>query len=150
MTIYASPDNYQQPWFQWQERLDLFVLVEDWVFTWAEDGYQWRLKVRKGYPTDKSSVPRALWWLARPDAESEGAALLHDLGYLRRGVWNSDELLVQVGDEWQAAPLSARTWSRQRLDDTYRWHCVLGGLKPWQAGVRYWALRAWPPLWGKF
>lgn len=142
--IVSTPDNYIQPAIQHLGgKKHLYRLLDDYRFEWRDkDGYIYaRTVYMMDYETDLASVPTKAQGLGFNDSgSSDGAAVLHDQGYRRLGVFKPGEFQVlnEANGEWLDA---LRPHTRKDADKLYKQMCILGGMSKWKARVEYWALR---------
>jgi len=106
--IIATPENFQQPWLQWNKTTKDWTLVETWGFQWGS-GLGWkRIVIPAGQDTDKASVPKLATPLFRADGPWEGPALAHDMAYKHKGKWPVDPL---SGESWyETSTDGGKTW----------------------------------------
>lgn len=145
-TTYSTPEKFDQPILQYDDKKGLFRLVVDYMFTWGPEGFKKRLICPAGYEYDKASVPRLLWGIARPDGPWEAAALFHDRLYAFKGKLPKGEFQTFVNGKWQDDPAP---WRRSQADDLLEYLGVLGGASKMEAARYKWAVKLYPPNWFK-
>lgn len=143
MATYSTPANYKHPVLQYEQHLNLWRLVEDYVFIWFDPKTKRneKLTIPAGEVYDKAST----MGLARHDAVWEGPSLHHDMGYKFKGVWPEGWYKVESEGAWIEGP----KWSRWRLDWFLGWEGKLGGARYLEASKFTWAVRVFPPNWVK-
>lgn len=110
-----------------------FILQEEFWMQWEVNGQTYRIRAPKGLITDIASVPRIVWTISGilPDGLQRNAAVIHDIGYMWRGVfpWGWFERLD--GGEWRNAP---GTWTKEEIDRLFlriMKACGVGPVKRW-------------------
>lgn len=121
-----------------------YRLHSDYEYVWREGLARHRLFIPAGFVNDGASVPRAIWWLIRPDGLIRAAALVHDYLYrysgdLPVGAYTVDEMPMMG---------SARVFTRQEADDLFYQIMREAEVSAWKAwiahkGVRLGGWRAW-------
>lgn len=146
---YSTPEDFRFPILQWDEKKELWLLIEDYVFTWRnKKRVMCRRTVKKGFEYDKASVPRRLWGLARTDGPWEAGSIFHDDAYKQlqhNGRFEPGSYQQQVGNIWIDIP----KMTRAEADDLLEYIGKLGGADKFEAWEYKWAVKLFPINWFK-
>lgn len=149
MTTHSSPDHFEQPILQWDQKSQLWVLVQDYCFIWLDKGICRMLTVPSGTEYDKASVPRPLWGIARTDGPWEAASLMHDMlyRYLQHGGRLPKGVLQEKlpGGKWR----DTTKFTRIQADNLLEYAGRLGGVSKFEAAEYKLAVRYAPENWFK-
>ncbi len=147
-TTYSTAEEFVQPVLQFDDKSELWRLVQDYTLEWGPKNFRKRLFMKAGFEYDKASVPRLFWGIARPDGPWEAAALFHDRLYRDKGRFTTDEFEfeTQVNGLWHS---DSSRWTRRDADNLLEMVGILGGASPSQARIYKAAVQVYPPNWFK-
>jgi len=132
----------------------LWVVAEDFVVTWFENGKYHKLIIKAGMLTDGASVPQLFWSTGfLPTGTNMGAAMVHDAAYAVKGKLSESKwLTVYTMDENSEWILEKDlVWSKAQCDHYFYQFMLQGGENKFKAWVEYQAVNLFGgPAWNKF
>ena len=120
-----------------------YKLIDDWYYQWEHEGQVYRVIAFHGFITDIASVPQVFWsWGYLPDGLHRGAAVIHDLMCMYKGLPKSPDGMYQmaVDGKWVEVP---KGLSRNDCDRLFCRIMREAGTSKIKANLMFWAVRAW-------
>jgi hypothetical protein len=151
MTVYSTPEDFQQPIVQFHNASRLYRLIEDYTQEWGAVDFRKRFFMAGGYEYDGASVP---WFVPPAIAPQEkvwlAGSLWHDRGTQEKGEWPHPDLFrfeTKINGIWR--PDLGPGWHRQDWDNFLGQCGRMAGAPEWQCRMYVAAVKVYPVNWFK-